>query len=214
MKQASLRSVTLKTIENYRHAAEQTVEAYRASGKRLIRAVDRNLDRTVYKPAEKLAPRVNQRLQRARARLTDFANQGLDRLSATTGRAIEFGSTTAATQVTRTAERVDQIDNRYVATGLKTAAQMSMTGARLALAVSHRLADGADKLSKAAAGHARPTPKPAVKPAVKRAARPARAKVQAAPVKAAASRKAVRAKAAPKKRAPRKSSAAATSAAA
>ena len=31
MKQTSLRSVTLKTIENYRHAAEQTVEAYRAS---------------------------------------------------------------------------------------------------------------------------------------------------------------------------------------
>ena len=41
-------------------------------------------------------------------------------------------------------ERVDQLDNRYVATGLKTAAQMSMTGAKLALAVSNRLADGAD----------------------------------------------------------------------
>ena len=82
MKQTSLRSVTIKTIENYRHAAEQAVEAYRAGGKRLVRAFDRNLDRTVYTPAEKFAPRVTQRLQRARTRLTEFANEGLDRLSA------------------------------------------------------------------------------------------------------------------------------------
>ena len=36
MTQATLRAVTLKTVANYRHAAERAVGAYRAGGHRLI----------------------------------------------------------------------------------------------------------------------------------------------------------------------------------
>ncbi|WP_088285321.1 hypothetical protein [Ideonella sp. A 288] len=158
MAQASLRSVTLQTIENYRHAAEQTVEAYRASGMRLIGAVNKRLDRSVYPRAERFAPAVSQRLQNVNGRVTELATKGLDKVTAKTDEVIEFGSTTAATQVSKAADRVARFEQPVVANGLKAAARLSMAGAQVALALSARLAEGAVMLATAATG-----PQPAAK---------------------------------------------------
>ena len=44
MTQTSLRTVTLKTLANYRHAAERAVGAYRAGGERLIAVMRSSVD--------------------------------------------------------------------------------------------------------------------------------------------------------------------------
>jgi hypothetical protein len=148
MTQTTLRTVTLKTVANYRQVAEHAVGAYRASGHRLLAVMTRNLDRGT----RRIAPRLAEALRQTSSKVGDVAAKGIDGVSAQTERAIELGSTGVSTRIDRVADLVEGIENRYVATGLQAAARLSLTGAQVALTLSEKLAAGADKLAAVVGG--------------------------------------------------------------
>jgi hypothetical protein len=143
----SLRTVTLKTVANYRHAAERTLGASRRTGERLIAVMRDGVERAARVGAEPYAPALAAALCRAGDNLGNLADQGLAAVSERTSRVIAAGADGVVTQVERVADLVDGVDNKVVATGLQAAVRVSMPGAHVALAVSERVASGADKLA-------------------------------------------------------------------
>lgn len=148
----TLRAVTLKTVANYRHAAERTLRAYRSGSQRLIAVVRDGMDQAAQRGAEPYVPALAAALRRAGDNLGNMAHQGLDAVSERTSRAITVGADGVTSQVKRVADLAAGVDNKVVATGLQAAARASMPGAKVALAVSERVASGADKLADVAAG--------------------------------------------------------------
>jgi len=154
MTQASLRTVTLETVDNYRQVAEHAVNAYRASGHRLLSMMSRSVDRAATRGAERIAPSWAAALRKTSNKVTSVAAKGIDSVSARTERVIEIGTADVSARVSRMANLVEGIENRYIATGLQAAALVSLTGAQAALTLSERLVAGADKLSSAIEGSA------------------------------------------------------------
>ena len=168
MTQATLSTVTLATIENYRHAASLAVKAYRAGSNRLIDAVNTSIETNVYSRTEKVAPQLTAKLAEVRTGLTDIMVKGIDTVSTGSDKAIEASSNTAAQGVTKVAKFAAGIDNRVVANGIDAVVRLSMPGAQIAKTVSAKVAKGADTLSRVVAGK-QAQPARAVK-AVKKAA--------------------------------------------
>lgn len=154
MTQASLSTVTLETVDNYRQVAEHAVNAYRASGHRLLSMMSRSVDRAATRGAERIAPSWAAALRTTSNKVTSVAAKGIDSVSARTERVIEIGTAGVSARVSRMATLVEGIENRYIATGLQAAALVSLTGAQAALTLSERLVAGADKLSSAIEGSA------------------------------------------------------------
>jgi hypothetical protein len=146
----TLSRVTLESLENYRTAAKQAVLAYRLGGHRLMGVVNGALKDSVYPRTAKLAPRATDRMNEVRGNITEIVVKGIDQIAERATQAIELGSTTAAAQVTEVARFAAGIDNGIVANGLRVAARLSMPGAKVALAVSSRVAEGAHALADAA----------------------------------------------------------------
>ena len=168
MTQATLSTVTLATIENYRHAASLAVKAYRTGSNRLIDAVNTSIEANVYSRTEKVAPQLTAKLAEVRTGLTDIMVKGIDSVSTGSDKAIEASSSTAAQGVAKVAKFAAGIDNRVVANGIDAVVRLSMPGAQIAKTVSAKVAEGADTLSRVAAGK-QAQPAHAVK-AVKKAA--------------------------------------------
>lgn len=152
MSQASLSRVALATIENYRNAANEAARAYQVGSQRLIRGLNKGIDEQVYSRTGKVAPQLTDALSKVRGRMTRIVFQGIDQVTSRTEQAVGFGSDGAARQVTRAAQFVARIDNALLANGLQTAARLTLPGAKVALAVSSKLADGAKALAGVAAG--------------------------------------------------------------
>ena len=146
----TLSSVTLKTLENYRNAATQAVVAYRLGGKRLVRMVNGALQNSVYPRTAKLAPRATQRLDNVRGSVSEAIVKGVDQVAQRTEQAIEISSAKAAEQLFKFADYAAKVDNPAVANGLQTAARLSLPGAKVALVISGKLAQGAGALADAA----------------------------------------------------------------
>lgn len=142
MTTSSLRAVTAQTVANYAQAAERAVGAYRVGGHRLIAALQRSVDLAAQNGPERLASA----LRRAGGNVGGLAGRGLDVVSRRTERAIEIGSTGMTRQLRRVADLVDGVDIPVVSNGLHAAARISLPGAQAALALSQRVAAGADKL--------------------------------------------------------------------
>lgn len=150
MTATTLSSVTLKTLENYRSAAAQTVAAYRQGSHRLLGLVNGALENSVYPRTAKLAPRATQRLDQARGKASEIVVKGIDALADRTEQLIDRGSSAAAAQLGKVAALTAGIDNEVLANGLQTAARLAVPGAQVVLAVSGRLAEGASALAGAA----------------------------------------------------------------
>jgi diacylglycerol O-acyltransferase len=148
----SLRTVTLKTLANYRHAAERAVGAYRAGGERLIAVMRSSVDQAAQRGAEPYVPGLAAALRRVGDNMGDLATKGLGAVSERSERAIQFSAAGVTAQVKRVADLADGVDNRVVATSLQAAVRISLPGAQAALALSERVASGADKLADVAAG--------------------------------------------------------------
>lgn len=192
MKNQYLSHVTLETIENYRNAAAQGVLAYRSGGRRLIGAVNGALQQRVYPRTAKLAPRATELMNGVRGNVTQIVTKGLDQSAAGATTAIEFGANTAGTQLNKLAQFASKVDNAAVANGLHTMARLTMPGAKVALAISGKVAAGAIALADAAG--ARPvrraarTAAAAPRGVVKRTAQGAKARRSGAAVKKAVKR--------------------------
>jgi hypothetical protein len=145
-----LSHVTLETLENYRTAAARSVVACRSGGRRLIGAVNGALEHSVYPRTAKLAPRATEFMDGVRGNVTQIVIKGLDQTAARAETAIEFGAHTAGTQVNKLARFAAQVDNAVVASGLQTVARLTMPGAKVALAISGKVAAGAIALADAA----------------------------------------------------------------
>lgn len=169
MNNPTLSHLTLQTLDNYRTAANQAVAAYRLGSRRLVSMLNATLENSVYPRTAKLAPVATRRMDGVRGNVSDVVVQGIDQVAERTEQAIEMGSTAAATQVKRAARFAAGIDNDLVASGLQTAVRLTLPGARVALAVSGKVAEGASALAGAAG--ARPARKAARKTSRKTAAR-------------------------------------------
>lgn len=191
-----LSHVTLETLENYRNAAAQGVLAYRSGGQRLVGAVNGALERRVYPRTAKLAPRATEYMNDVRGNVTQIAIKGLDRSATRAEKAIERGAKAAGTQVNKLVRLAAKVDNPVVADGLQTVARLTMPGAKVALAISGKVAAGATALADAAG--ARPLRRAARKAAVaprraaQRAAQAAKAPLAKARRSGAAAKKAVK----------------------
>lgn len=148
----TLSSVTLQTIENYRHAAELSVKTYRTGSNRLIHALNDTLAKNVDGRAGRVAPKLTDRLVQVRGGLTDIMVKGVGNVSAGTEKVIELSSDTATKGVTQVAEFAAGIENRVAANGIEAVVRLSMPGAEVARALSEKIVEGAGKLSRAAAG--------------------------------------------------------------
>ena len=152
MTQVTLRAVTLKTADNYRHAAERAVGAYRAGGHRLVAVMQKGVDQAATRGAERFVPPLAAAMRRAGDSVGTLAVKGIDAVSDGSGRVIEFSATRFTNRVERLAEMAGGVDYPVVVTGLKAAVRFSLPAAQAALAVSERVAAGADKLETAVAG--------------------------------------------------------------
>jgi hypothetical protein len=148
----TLSTVTLETIENYRHAAALAVSAYRTGSNRLIGAVNVGLQDKVYSRTAKVAPNLTNAMIQIRGGLTNIIVKGVDTVGTRTEQAIEVGSDTAVKGVTQVAEFAAGIDNRVAANGIDAVVRFTMPAAQVARTVSAKVVAGADKLSSAAAG--------------------------------------------------------------
>lgn len=173
----TLSHLTLQTLDNYRTAANQAVVAYRLGSHALVNVVNATLENSVYPRTAKLAPQATRRIDGVRGNMSDAVVKGIDQVAERTEQAIAMGSSAAASQVKKVARFAAGIDNDIVAGGLQAAVRLTMPGAKVALAVSGKVAEGASALAGAAG--ARPVRKAARK-AVRKAA--PLAKRQAAPV--------------------------------
>ena len=196
MNTISLHSITLATLNNYRDAGQQTARAYRLGGHRLLAALNAGLEKRVDAHTAKLAPRIAHTLLGLRGRVSDAVLKGIDQVGLRAEQAVNLGADGAAKQIDKVAELVAGVGNTSVANGLQAAARLSLPSAKLALAVSGKVADGAKALSGAAQGasaaravrSATRTLKPKVKAAVKTTVQTTkrRAKRAVAPAAAAA----------------------------
>ncbi len=188
----TLSSVTLQTIENYRHAAELSVKTYRTGSNRLIHALNDTLAKNVDGRAGRVAPKLTDRLVQVRGGLTDIMVKGVGNVSAGTEKVIELSSDTATKGVTQVAEFAAGIENRVAANGIEAVVRLSMPGAEVARALSEKIVEGAGKLSRVAAGKpVKASASRAVKSVQKTAARAQRTVVRkATATKAAVTRKA------------------------
>lgn len=184
MAQASLRTVTLKTVANYHHAAERAVGAYRLGGHRLVAVMRRGVDSAARRGAERFAPRLAAAIKRAGDRVGNLAVKGIDAVSNGTARVLTIGSDGVRSQVERVAVLAGGVDYPVVVSGLQAAVRFSLPGAQAALALSERVAAGAAKLETVAAG-ARSTRAKVAAQRVRRAA-PARGRSTVAKVEAEA----------------------------
>lgn len=206
MTQASLKRVTLQTLENYRVAAHQAVVAYRRGGHRLVGAVGSTVDTVVVPRAARVAPVAAVRLKSVRGQVAKTLDAGIDQIADGSERVIARGNQLAVAQVGRVAELVAGVDNTLVANGLQGVARATLPGAQVALSLSSKVAEGATALAgvvggpaKRAARVAKPAPatrarkavvkatktvaksaKTTARSAVRRAAKPAKAVSEAA----------------------------------
>ena len=194
-----LSHVTLETLENYRHAATQGVLACRSGSRRLIGAVNGALEQRVYPRTAKLAPRATEFMNEVRGSVSQTVIKGLDQSAARAEAAIKFGATSAGTQVNKLAQFAAGVDSPAVANGLQTVARLTMPGAKVALAISGKVAAGAIALADAAG--ARPVRSaarkafaavPAPRSVAKRAAQAAKAPLAQARRSGVAAKKAVK----------------------
>jgi hypothetical protein len=167
MNSQSLSHVTLQSLENYRAAATQAVAAYRFGSHRLVHAFNGALKNSVYPLTAKVAPAATDRMDEVRGNVSEIVVKGIDQVAQSAEKAIELGSNAAVAQVTKVVDFAAGVDNQVVAGGLQAAARASLPGAKLALVVSSRVADGAHALAGVAG--ARPLQTKATK-AVKKAA--------------------------------------------
>ena len=114
--------------------------------------VRQGVDQAALRGAEPYVPAFAAAIRRAGDNLGSLATQGLDAVSARTSRAIETGADTMTSQVKRVADLAGGVDNKVLATGLQAAVRISLPGAQVALALSERVASGADKLADVAGG--------------------------------------------------------------
>jgi hypothetical protein len=177
MSTQTLSRVTLETLENYRTAATQAVVAYRLGGHRLVGVVNGALENSFYPRTAKLSVGVTERMNEVRGNVSDIVVKGIDQVAERTEKAIELGSTTAAAQVAKVADFAAGTHNAMLTSGLEAAVRITMPGAKLALVVSGKVAEGANKLADAAGAK---DLKKAVKKTAKKAS--AKAKAEVAPV--------------------------------
>lgn len=177
MRTQTLSHVTLQSIENYRTAAVETVAAYRVGSRRLVGVMNGALQNSVYPRTAMVAPRVTDRMDEVRGKVSDIVVKGIDQVAEGAEKAIELSSSTATSQLTKVAKFAAGIDNEIVANGLQAAARLTMPGAKVALLVSTRVAEGATKLADAAGAHP-------VRKVARKAVRKAKASTQrkAAPI--------------------------------
>ena len=153
MNTQSLNSVTLATIENYRHAANQATRAYQLGTQRLINALNGSLEKNIDSRIDSIAPQLNSSIVSARSRVTDIVVKGINEIAKRTEQAVDVGYDNAAAQVTKVAKLVDGIDNSTVAQGLATVARLSLPVANVGLTVSSKLVSGVQAISGAVQGN-------------------------------------------------------------
>lgn len=152
MNQASLSSVALTTIENYRDAATVATRACQLGSQRLIKAFNKGIDDQVYSRTGEVAPNLTDALSSARDRMTRIVIEGIDQVASRAEKAMDLGYGGAAKQVSRAAEFVAAIDNPTLANGLQAVARFSLPTAKVALVVSSKVAEGAKAVSGAVSG--------------------------------------------------------------
>lgn len=156
MTASTLRSTTLATIENYRNAGLQAARAYRLGGHRLLHAVNSGLEQKVDSRTAPWAPQITDTLAGLRGRIADVAAKGITQVAQRTEQVVDFGSDSAKGQVTQVASWLRDWQagaaSPLLANGLQAAARLTLPGAKVALAVSGKLSDGADGLSRLAKG--------------------------------------------------------------
>lgn len=150
MNTPTLSHLTLQTLDNYRAAANQAVVAYRLGSHRLVNVLNATLENSVYPRTAKLAPKATRRIDGVRGNVSDVVVKGIDQVAERTEQAIEMSSTAAAAQVKKVARFAAGIDNDIVAGGLQAAARFTLPGAKVALVVSGKVAEGAHALAGAA----------------------------------------------------------------
>lgn len=146
---STLNSVTLATIENYRHAANQAARAYQLGSQRLIHALNSSLEKNVDGRIHSVAPQLGNSIVSARGRVTEIVVKGINEVAKRTEQAVDMGSDNAAAQVKKVTKLVGGIDNSSVAQGLATVTRLSLPVAKVGLTVSSKLAEGASALTSA-----------------------------------------------------------------
>lgn len=199
----TLRRVTLQTLQNYSTAATQVVAAYRQGGHRVVAAVNGAFRNSVVPRTRKLtqgatdmAQDATVRINEVRGNVSEILVKGIDRVAHRTERAIEAGSSAAAARVAQVAEFAAGVENPLVANSLQTVALLTMPGAKVALAVSGKLAERTHALADAVGVRtaAKPTRKAIAKaPKASPVVRQAKANVNAASRRVTKAAKAVEA---------------------
>jgi hypothetical protein len=146
----TLAHVTQETLDNYHLAATQAVAAYRAGGERLVRVMSDAVELQVVPAAAKVAPKAAERVDVLRSNVSTIVVKGLGQVAGGAEFALGRGHEVATSQLSKAAEFTAGIESTTLTSGLDAAARLSLPLAKLALAVSGKVAEGATALADAA----------------------------------------------------------------
>lgn len=185
MRQQTLRTVALESVDHATRAATTVVGAYRAGFHRVIEAVNEGMHARGVERVKVYAPRLTAAVRRGSAQGGDLTVKGVDAVCDRTEQLIVRTSAGVATQVRRAAQLSDGVENRWLASGLNTASRISMPGAKVALAFSRGIDGGASRLAEVA-GVRKTRPVKAAVVKVRRAAKAAPKVIMKKPARKAA----------------------------
>jgi hypothetical protein len=167
-------SVVLDILENNRKTGKSIIESYRKGGIRLTHRIESGWEKVIDKGASRLDKKLRAKLVDGGHKLTGFWSKRVATVSDTAEKALDKVYDGATKAFESVKSKVEGVDNKYASQYFTYVGKAALPGAKLALDLSARLADGTDKLY----GRIAPSPKAPRKTRAKRTA--SRAKKSAA----------------------------------
>jgi hypothetical protein len=164
MASESLSSVVLEILENNLKTGKSVIESYRKGGQKLASKIESGWVTVVDKGASRLDKKIRTRLVDGGQKVTNFVSDRVAGVSDTAGSALDKVYDRAAKAVETVSSRVEGVNNEYASKYFDYVGKVTLPGAKLALNLSNRLANGVDTIY----GKAAAKPKAARKSPLKR----------------------------------------------
>jgi len=158
-------SIVLDILENNRKTGRSIIESYRKGGIRLNHRIESGWEKVIDKGAGRLDKKLCAKLVDGGHKLTGFWSKQVTMVSDAAEKALDTVYDGATKAFEKVKSKVEGVDNKYASQYFAYVGKAALPGAKLALDLSARLADGTDKLY----GRLAPSPRAPRKARAKRA---------------------------------------------
>jgi phage-related protein len=146
MASETLSSVVLEILENNLKTSKSFIESYRKGGMKIASRIESGWEQVVDKGASRLDKKIRTRLVDGGQKVTNFLSNRVAGVSDTAESAMDKVYDGATKAIEKVSSKVGGVDNKYASKYFDYVGKATLPGAKLALNLSNRLADGVDSL--------------------------------------------------------------------